>query len=289
MGIISGLSLSKSIWSVTFKMLARYPRILLPFFITAFAEGLVLTVFFYFPRPPLSFIFAQPIRAFFGERFLHYPDNFLLLPQLFYYGQVLVTMTVGVVMLGMAMGMVYEANTEGEKVKIFGNFNRALRRYVTLAGLWLVTFIISLIILRAPRFLVIKFLQPTAPVRILLQVLFYGGVVLTFIIEVLFIYAYPAIIIERRKFLGAIKKSFSISKRVFLTTIVLVITPRILDVMAMALKQKFVGLMNLTLPEITLVILAGGIAVTFVTDSLVFLTTANLFVLSKETEKEVTT
>lgn len=289
MGIRSALSLSKSIWSVTFKMLARYPRILLPFFITALFEGLVLTVLFYYPRPPLTIIFAKPIRAFFGEHFLHYPDNFLLLPQLFYYGQIFVMMTVGVVMFGMAMGMVHQANTEGEEVKIFGSLNRALRRYITLAGLWLVTFILSLIILKVPRLLVVKFLQPTASAKIFLQVLFYGSVVLTFIIEVLFIYAYPAIIIERRKFLGAIKKSFSISKGVFLTTIVLVITPRILDVLVMVLRQKFIGLMNLTLPEITLVILAVGVAVTFITDSLVFLTTANLFVFSKETEKEVTT
>lgn len=288
MGIRSSLGLSKSIWSVTFKMLARYPRILLPFFITALFEGLVLTVLFYYPRPPLTIIFAKPIHAFSGERFLHYPDNFLLLPQLFYYGQILVMMTVGVVMFGMAMGMVYQANTEGEKVKISGNLNRALRRYLTLAGLWLVTFILSLIILRVPRLLVVKFLQPTDLARVLLQMLFYGGVILTFFIEALFIYAYPAIIIERRGFLGAVKKSFGISKGVFLTTMILIITPRILDVMVMVLRQKFIGLMNLTLPEITLAILAVAIAVTFVTDSLVFLTTANLFVLSKETEKEAT-
>lgn len=285
MGISGSFGLSKSVWSVTFRMLVRYPRILIPFFIAALFEGLVLTVLFYFPRPPLTIIFAPPIKAFFGERFLHYPNNFLLLPQLFYYGQVLATITVGVVMFGMAMGMVYQANTEGEKVKIAGNLNRAIRRYVTLAGVWLVTFIISLIILRGPRFLVVKFLPPTVFAKILLQVLFYLGIVLVFFVEAFFIYAYPAIIMERRKFLGAIKRSFDISREVFLTTIILIITPRILDVAIMALKQRLIGLMNLTLPEITLVVLAASVVVTFITDSLVFLTTANLFVLTKETEK----
>lgn len=286
MGIKGSFSLSKSIWSVTFKILAKYPRLLFPFFITALFEGLVLTALFYFPRFPLSIIFAPPIRAFFGARFLHYPSNFILLPQLFYYAQVLVTMTVGVVMFGAAMGMVYQAHTEGEKVKIFGNLNRSLRRYMTLAGIWLITFIISLIILRGPRFLIFKFLPPTTFFKILLQIFFYGGIVLIFLIEALFIYAYPAIIIERRKFFSAIKRSFGISKGVFLTTLTLIIVPRILDFVVMMLKQNAVRLMNLTLPEITLVILAAGVAVTFITDSLVFLTTANLFVLTKETEKE---
>lgn len=288
MGIKDSVSLSGSVWSVTFKMLGRYPRLLIPFFITAIFEGLVLAVLFYSPRPPFSIVFVPPVKAFFGERFLHYPNNFLVLPQLFYYGQVLATMTVGVVMFGMAMGMVYQANTEGEKVKIAGNINRSIRRYVTLAGVWLVTFIISLIILRGPRFLVVKFLQPTAFAKVLLQVLFYAGIVLVFLVEAFFIYAYPAIIIERRKFLGAIKRSFDISRSVFLTTIILIITPRILDVAIMVFKQHLVGLMNLTLPEITLVILAASVVVTFITDSLVFLTTANLFVLTKETEKEAT-
>lgn len=286
MGISGSFSLSKSVWSVTFRMLVKYPRILIPFFITALFEGLVLAVLFYFPRPPFTIIFAPPLKAFGAERFLHYPNNFLLLPQLFYYGQVLVTMTVGVVMFGMAMGMVYQANTEGETIKIAGNINRSLRRYITLAGVWLLTFIISFIILRGPRFLVVKFLQPTVFAKVLLQILFYVGIVLVFLVEAVFIYAYPAIIMERRKFLGAIKRSFSISKGVLLTTIILIVIPRILDVIVMVLKQNLVRFMNLTLPEITLVILAASVVVTFITDSLVFLTTANLFVLTGETEKE---
>jgi hypothetical protein len=43
--------------------------------------------------------------------------------------------------------------------------------------------------------------------------------------------------------------------------------------------------MNLTVPEITLVILGAGIALTFITDALVFLSAANLFILKQETEK----
>lgn len=293
MGIIRSLSLSKSIWSMTFKMLLKYPRILLPFFITAVVQGLVLTILFYFPRPPFVSIFGPPIKAFFttkaysGARFLHYPDNFLILPQLFYYGQVLTMITVGVVMFGMAMGMVYQANTEGETVKIFGNLNRSVRRYLALAGIWIITFILSLLILRLPVFLIVKFMQPTPFAKILFVSLPYLGIFIAFLLEALFIYAYPAIIIERRKFFGAIKRSFSMSKKIFLTTVILIATPRILEIFVILARQKLKGLMNLTFPEITVGVLAGAIVVAFITDSLVFLTTANLFVLAKETEKEV--
>ena len=93
-------------------------------------------------------------------------------------------------------------------------------------------------------------------------------------------------IIERRGVFGAIARSFGVVKHVFFATIVLVFIPRLLEVLFMLVKQKQQGLMNLTFPEITLYILAAGIIISFVTDSLVFLSTANLFILKQETEKE---
>jgi len=120
----------------------------------------------------------------------------------------------------------------------------------------------------------------------LLQVLLYAGIAVAFLVEALFIYAYPAMIIERRGVFGAIARSFGVVKHVFFATIVLVFIPRLLEVLFMLVKQKQQGLMNLTFPEITLYILAAGIIISFVTDSLVFLSTANLFILKQETEKE---
>lgn len=288
MGIRDNLSLCKSVWSVTFKTLAKYPSLLIPFFMNAVFQGLVLTVLFYYPRSPFSIIFGQPVKAFYGIRFLHYPYNFLLLPKLFYYGQVLATLTLGVVMFGMAMGMVSQIHTEGTKPRIGGNINRSLRRYLPLVGVWLVTFIISLIILRGPAKLIMKFMQPTTFAKILLQVVSYGGILAVFLVEALFIYAYPAIVVERLSFFRGIARSFSISKGVFLTTVILVIVPRLLDVIGIIVKDKMTSATNINFPdfpEITVVMLGILIGITLITDSLVFLSTANLFMLKKETEK----
>jgi hypothetical protein len=251
-------------------------------------QGLILTVLFYYPRSPFSVIFAQPVKAFYGIRFLHYPYNFILLPKLFYYGQVLATLTLGVVMFGMAMGMVSQIHTEGTSPRIGGNINRSLRRYLPLVGVWLATFIISLIILRGPAFLIMKFMQPTTFAKILLQVVSYGGILAVFLVEALFIYAYPAIVVERAGFLKGIARSFSISKSVFLTTAILVIVPRILDVIGIIVKDKMTSATNISFPdfpEVTVVMLGVLIGITLITDSLVFLSTANLFMLKKETEK----
>lgn len=278
-------SLCGSVWSITFRMIAKYPRVLLPFFIKAVFEALVLTILFYSPRSPFSIVFAQPIKSFFGAGFLHYPNNFSLLPTLFYYGQLFVMVTVGVIMYGMAMGMVSQAHSENEEVKIFGNFNRSVRRYFALIGIWLVTFIIALVILKVPPVIIKKLMQPTPSVLLLLQMVSYIGVVLVFAIEALFIYAYPAIIIERKGFFGAIGRSFNVIRYVFLTTFILIFVPRLFEFLYVFVRQKQQGLANLTVPEITLVILGIGIVLTFITDALVFLSAANLFFLKKETEK----
>lgn len=268
-------------------MIARYPRVLLPFFIKAVFEALALAVLFYSPRPPLSVVFAPPIKSFFGAGFLHYPNNFSLLPTLFYYSQIFVMITSGVIIYGMAMGMVSQAHSEGEEVKIFGNFNRAVRRYFALIGIWLITFILSLVISKVPPVIIKGLMQPTPSAILLLQIVSYIGIILIFVVEAFFIYAYPAIIIERKGFFGAIKRSFNVTGHVFLTTFVLILVPRLFEFLYIFAKQKQQGLMNLTVPEITLVILGAGILLTFITDALVFLSAANLFILKQETEKGV--
>lgn len=276
----------RTVWSITFRMIAKYPSVLVPFLLKAVFEGLVLTVFFYSPRPPFTAIFAQPVKNIFGPAYLHYPYNFNILPTLFYYGQIIVMVVLGVIMYGMAMAMVSQAHSEGEGVRAFGSFNRAARRYFALLGIWAIIFILSFVILKAPAWIITSTMQRSPSSEMLLSVLSYAGIAVVFTVEALFIYAYPALIIERRSIFGAIARSFGIVRHVLFPTIVLVFVPRMLEVLFMLAKQKQQGLMNLTFPEITLVILGAGIAISFIADSLVFLSTANLFILKQETEKE---
>ena len=280
-----GLGVAKSVWSMTFKMVRRYPSILFPFFMIAVSQAIVLAIMFYFPRPPLSIIFAQPIRAFFGEQFLHYPSNFLLLPRLFYFGQVVVMVTIGAIMFGTAIGLIHRANKKDEAYGVADSLNRSVRHYLTLVGIWVVIFCLSLIILRFPGFLITKFLSRTPLVSALLQVLFYGGFLLVFLVEALFIYAYPAAVLEDRGLLSAIKRSLRVSRKVFSTTFILIAIPRILEVLVIALRRYALMRVNRVLPELTLVILGLVITASFIADFLVMSSTVNLFVLTKEAER----
>ncbi|MFA5148486.1 MAG: hypothetical protein WC491_05105 [Candidatus Omnitrophota bacterium] len=276
----------RTVWSITFRMIVKYPAVLLPFLLKAVFEGIVLTVLFYSPRPPFTAIFAKPIKNIFGPAFLHYPYNFNILPTLFNYGQIFVMVTFGVIMYGMAMAMVSQAHSGNEDVRAFGSFNRAARRYFALLGIWAILYALSFIILKAPSWIVTSTMQRTQSSVMLLQVFSYAAIAVAFFVEALFIYAYPALIVERKSVFGAIARSFGVVKHVLFTTVLLVFIPRLLEVLFMVAKQKQQGLMNLTFPEITLFMLAAGIIISFISDSLVFLSTANLFILKQETEKE---
>ncbi len=285
--IKEGFSVSKSVWSMTFKMRRKYHSILLPFFIIAFFQGIGLVTLFHFPIPPVSVIFAKPIRAFFGEQFMHYPFNFLLLPRLFSYGQILVSGTIGVIMFGMAIGLIYQANIEDEKLRLMGNLNRSIRKYFAFVGIWLIIFVLSFIALRIPQFLIVKFLPKTALTNLIYKGIFYIGFIVILLIETFFIYAYSAVIIEGRKFISAVGRGVSVVKKVFLPTFILVTVPRLLDFLSIILKRYLDLFIKWTVPEVTLVLLGLSIIIAFITDFLVISTTANLFVLAKEAEKKI--
>ncbi|MFA6357026.1 MAG: hypothetical protein WCY23_07965, partial [Candidatus Omnitrophota bacterium] len=204
----------------------------------------------------------------------------------FNYGQIFVMVVFGVIMYGMAMAMASQAHSGTEEVRAFGSFNRSARRYLGLLGIWAIIYILSFIILKAPSWIITSTMQRTQSSVMMLRILSYSAIAVAFFVEALFIYAYPALIIERKSVFGAVKRSFGVVKHVLFTTLLLVFIPRSLEVLFMLAKQKQQGLMNVTFPEITLFILAAGIIISFISDSLVFLSIANLFILKQETEKE---
>ena len=283
MRIKESFGVARSVWSMTFKMARKRPCMILPFFVTAVFNAVALTVLFYSPRYPLSRIFAPLIKAFSNVRYLHYPANFLLLPKMFYYMQIGIMLTVGVLMFGMAVSLILHVSV-GEKPRIAGSFNKSARRYFTLAGIWIIAFIISFAVMRVPMWLVVKFFSGSALAPIIFRVARYGGLLCILVIEAFLVFSYPAAIIEKRKLFSSIKRSFFTSKKVFLTMLILIFTPRIFEIVLIIIRRRLMSYAFGTVPEATLIILGVGIAVAFIADFLVMASITNLFILTKETE-----
>ncbi|MBU3933224.1 MAG: hypothetical protein KKH11_00960 [Candidatus Omnitrophica bacterium] len=264
------MKLAIRIWKETFETLLKNPIILLPFLIVGLFDIVLLILIYLAPQPPFSALLAPPIRAFWGEQFLHYPVNLFLIPRLFNYGHIISTAVIGVLMTGLAIGMLKDAR-EGVRPGILFNLIKSIKAYLSLVVIWAVLFgLVTLIFKGLPFALQLK--QRTA-----LQVALYASFLISIFIEVIFIYAMPAVMIEKKRAWAAIKRSITFAKGIFLPTLFLVAIPMLIYIPMIALRGKLPVLMNKLFPEVVLISLGLGIIVSVITDCLITCSTAILF------------
>lgn len=264
------------VWKETFNLLARYPRIVIPFIIAAALNAAALYLLFLAPQRPVSYLLAPPIRVFFGEKFLHYPFNLFLLPKLFYYAQVCVSASIGVLMLGMAISMLSEAH-RGMIPRIFSNLGIAFKRYFSLFAVWGLLFLFNIAFL--------KLVQITNwNEKISLAVMPYFNYFVAVFIQILFIYTMPALIIEKKKIFSAIKSNFSTLIRFFFPTVILALVPSFLYIPIIFIRNTSMpSLIQRYKPDVILFVLGASIFISFIIDffltifpTLVFLRNENL-------------
>ncbi|MFH1855954.1 MAG: hypothetical protein ABH836_01840 [Candidatus Omnitrophota bacterium] len=281
------LEIAKSSWKLTFKTLREYPRISVPFVFSALAEVFFLIILYYAPRYPFSAILAPPIKTFVGEAYLHYPLNFILLPRLFYFAKVFVWFTMGICAWAVSSNMVSQVQEGRFLPSIAGSFNRVIRRYPALFLFALSIFILSLVIFKLPQFLVMKLYFLPRGKYFTLQSFSFISFFITIAVEALLIYIVPSIIIERQSFFGALKRTWALSKEIYMPTLAIILIPRLLEMGVFFLKQKLPLIMTKTFPEITLWVLGADIVVSFLTNLIVITLITDLFLIKQGVEKEI--
>lgn len=270
MSIKERFKIALDTWGETIRTFKENPRILTPFLIVGVCDAFILALIYLAPRSPLSAILAPPIRAFWGEQFLHYPFNLFLIPRLFNYGHIISTAVIGVLMTGLAIGMLKEAR-EGVRPGILFNLIKSIKVYLSLVVIWAVLFgVVTLVFKGLPFALQLK--QRTA-----LQIALYTSFLISIFIEVIFIYAMPAVMIEKKRAWAAIKRSITFVKGIFLPTLFLVAIPMLIYIPMIVLRGKLSVLMNKLFPEMVLIFLGLGIIVSVITDCLITCSTAILF------------
>lgn len=267
------MKLAIKVWKDSLSLLRKHYILLAPFLLTAIAQVVVLYVLYILPRRPLVGILGPPVRAFFGELYLHYPHHIFLLPKLFYYARLCLGASVGILMTGMAIGMLWEANG-GKKIRIVGNFAVALRRSLSLLAIWLTVFIISFVFNR----LIQKITSGMQP-SIALSCLQY---IVAIIPQILFVYAMPSVIIEKNRFFKSIMRSFAVFKKFFGLTVILIFVPALLYIVTIILNYNAPAFINSFSPEFLIVLLSIEIVFSFIID--VFATVPPVLVFLKQKE-----
>ncbi len=103
------------IYRQVFLLLKKDPTFLALYIISGVLDLAALIFLFLAPFAPVSYILAPVIRAFWSDVYLHYPQNFVLLPKLYNHAHLLLASTFGIFLTGLTMKKV-EAEVRDDKM-----------------------------------------------------------------------------------------------------------------------------------------------------------------------------
>jgi len=190
---------------------------------------------------------------------------------------------VGSLTTGVAVLMVARYRAK-DPVELKEAFLIVLKRYLTLAILSAILYISVHFIMKQPQLILINYFRAHQ------KLLFIGPKfwftvflpVITFILAVLlqglFVYSIPYVVLKGKKFLWALLSGFRLFFKNFLRTTLVVIVPMFLYIPVTILRGNINLLADKFSPEIVVVVMLFGIAVgTFIVDCLVTVAATEIF------------
>jgi len=204
---------------------------------------------------------------------------------MFYYAKIMVGIMVGALTSGMAVLAVYYFN-KNRSIDLKEIFFAVLKRYVSLFILAIILFSCVHFVMKEPSTLLLKyfyakhakllFLGPEFWFKIFLPVLQF---LMAVMLQSLFVYSIPYIVIKEKKFLAALISGIALFFKKFLKTFVVVLVPMILYIPVTMLRSNMGELADMFSPESIIVVLFIGIIVgTIIVDALVTLATTLIFI-----------
>ncbi len=263
-------------WLETLDLIKEKPVVIMPFIIVAFLEALALELIYFSTRYPISLI-ANPItRKFFGEAFLHYPGNMVLLPRLFYYAQVVIYVSVGVFLTAISVNM-FKNIKAGLPLKTNALVKNALKNYFSFFIYGLIIVILLFAIRKSGLFIFPKIVRlsmkliPGIPEQVYYSCLTLSLFFINLIVQTFLILTVPIIVIDKNGLIKALVKSIYLAVRNFLNIFGLLLLPFLIYLPLTLLKSFSIELVDKTFPEINLYITLAGVIITVFLDSFIIL------------------
>lgn len=235
------------------------------FLAVAFLDLAALIVLYLIPSPPVSYIFAPIVRTFWGERFLHYPDNFLLLPKLMTHAHFVISLCFGVLITGIVIKKI-EASLRNASLSILSAVQAVQRRFLPLLAAWLSTYFLFSFTLRAA----LPFLSKNPWIQ-LLAVYVFG-----LLFQSISIYVLPAMVISSRRFFARFAEGLAFGAQNLSLTAALLAAP-VFMIILVFFSRLLTPVYIRIYPELVLWVLGLGIVLTTAVDYMVTLVTTTVF------------
>ncbi len=236
------------------------------FLIIAFLDFAALIVLYLIPSPPVSYVLAPIVRTFWGERFLHYPDNFLLLPKLMTHAHFVMSTCFGVLITGITMKKIEASLDRNASISILSAVQALGKRFFPLLATWLGTYFLFFAILKMS----LPFVSKNPWVQLAAVYLF------GLLFQSVSIYLLPAMVISSRRFLMRLSEGFAFGVRNFQMTLALLAAP-VFVIILVFFSRLLTPLYIRIYPELVLWVLGFGIILTALVDYIITLSTTAVF------------
>lgn len=230
----------------------KYPEILVPFAVSGIFDIFLLFILYLAPQPHVLDVLGPVIRYFWGEEFLHYPLNFVLLPKLHDHARNITGFVVGVLLTGAAVSMISQAYSN-VKPDFIAGLQKAAGKYGRLAIIWGMLLVCVFFSLRILRFVIPYF--DSFGMLITAEFLLYV------FIQLVFIYTIPSIILENRKIYASFLRSARLIRGYPVESLFIVSIPGLLLIPLGYVEIKMPRIMQEVYPEMMLYLLFAKIAV----------------------------
>ena len=264
------------------------PIILLPFLTIAFIQLLILEILYFSPRFPLSVFFNPIVGTLWGTEFIHYPNNFLMIPKLFQNIQVVVYIFVSSFFIAAAIEIISAINSD-KKINFSLACKNTLGQYIHVFSGALISFCTFFGLYKLYHFALNSFLRSSSVDGIFFivkKIILYGAPYMVLLIGVfvtaLFAFVFPIIVIDKRKILAAIGLNFKNLWGSFWYIFVAVLIPTLFYLPVLLLRSNISGIAEVTIPEIRLLALIISVIVTMFIDVTIYTAITSFYLLKKE-------
>lgn len=279
-----------NVYGLTARAVLERPQVVIPFVIFLLVELVCLTFIYLAPRVPFNKVLAPPIIKFKGAQFLHYPANFLIMPELDSLTRNFLSVVLASLLTGWAVLLLKDVYAK-QKPKMWQSLRQAAVQYFPLLGVVLImvgvfsfvnkflnlAFVKYFVIARHPSLLGID-------ARLWFNVILVAvKVLMILLIQGLLVYAFPYLMIGKQRFFTALARSLGMFFRHFGLTMLLLAIPYAVFVPVMVLQGNAAFVIDRMFPEAVLILTVIGAAVSsLVVDLLVTVSTTFVYLKAND-------
>jgi len=254
----------------------RQAQILLLFAGYALIQIAVLLALVFYAYPPFSSFFVPIMTKLFGERALHYPNNYIVLPTLFTWANLILSGFIGIVIVGAGTSL-FSMKFSNKQVRVAAGLREIAPRYLVLFVAWLIeTALITAIFFATPGLIAKIFVHSSEWMVQLLSSCF------AILVGAMFAYTTALIVLEKTGVFSAVGKSLSLFIKFPVISLLLIALPNLIKMPLEFLSGKTQFLISKFNPEMVGILLALSVIISIFANYFLVGTVTRFFLLLKD-------